>query len=259
MMVGGGTGRASVPGTGLEKDHTREAIATRLVAAAEHSYLGDFILGAIDGAVTTFAVVAAAAGAGLSSSIAIMLGLANILADGFSMGVSNYSRAKADQQIVDRARRIEEEHIQMVPHGEREEVRQIFAAKGFEGEVLEEIVSGITQDRQQWVDMMLTEELGLRLETPVPVRAGLTTFTAFVMAGIIPLFPLLFSSFMTPAMTYGASAASTGAAFFLIGLIKGWRIKKPWIVSGLETLGVGGAAALLAFLVGSLSKGFLGE
>src|SRR5262245_36078577 len=95
----------------LQSEHTEEAIARRLAAATRHSYLGDFILGAFDGAVTTFAIVAGAAGAGLSNRVALILGLANVLADGLSMAAGNFLRARSDQQMLEQFRRLEESHI----------------------------------------------------------------------------------------------------------------------------------------------------
>ena len=133
----------------LREEHTSEAIATRLASATEHSYLGDFVLGAIDGAVTTFAIVSGVAGAGMSAGVAIVLGFANVLADGFSMAVSNYFKARSDHDVVDRARRLEEVHIDKNPEGEREEVRQIFMAKGFDGDLLEKLTDTLTENRHQ--------------------------------------------------------------------------------------------------------------
>ena len=131
------------------------SVRERLAARRQHNYLGDAVLGAIDGCVTTFAVVASAVGAGFSGVVVIVLGLANLLADGFSMAVGNYLGVKSEPERVERARRAEQHHIDGVPEGEREEIRQIFERKGFGGDVLEKIVEGITRDRRLWVDTML--------------------------------------------------------------------------------------------------------
>lgn len=240
----------------LRREHTEEAIAERLAAAKRHSYLGDFVLGAVDGAVTTFAIVAGAAGAGLSNGVVLVLGLANVLADGFSMAAGNFLRARSDQQLLERHRRMEEAHIERIPEGEREEVRQIFKSKGFDGEVLEKIVQVITEDRQQWVDTMLTEEWGLQLQPPAPWRAGLVTFAAFVLAGLIPLLPTLFLLRGAIGESFIAASALTGVTFFVIGLIRGRVLDERPLIAGLETLFIGGSAAAVAFLVGRLLESF---
>ncbi len=235
----------------LHEQHTPEAIAARLSASTDHSYLGDAILGAIDGTVTTFAIVAGARGAELSPGIALVLGFANVLADGFSMAVSNYLKAKADLQVVAHARRVEESHIERIPDGEREEIRQIFLRKGFEGKVLDAAVDVITQDRRRWVDTMLMEELGLRLDPPRPLRAAATTFFAFLVAGLVPLVPLL------AGHRFGASAIATGATFFAIGAVKGRMLRTGRLRGGVETLFIGGCAAALAYVVGHAARGLV--
>src|SRR5262245_3591490 len=132
---------ATLPGReSLVAQHTPAAVAARLQENAQHSYLGDFVLGAVDGVVTTFAVVAGAAGAHFPPVVAIVLGLANLLADGFSMAVGNYLSRKSDRERVQRVRQSEQRHIEKFPEGEREEIRQIFSQKGFSGETLETIV-----------------------------------------------------------------------------------------------------------------------
>lgn len=74
------------------------AIRERLSQPPKRSHLRDFIYGGIDGAVTTFAVVAGVAGAGLSATVVIILGVANLIANGFSMAVSNYAATRAELQ-----------------------------------------------------------------------------------------------------------------------------------------------------------------
>ena len=239
----------------LQSEHTPEAIAERIAATTRHSYLGDFVLGAVDGAVTTFAIVAGAAGAGLSNGVVLVLGLANVLADGLSMAAGNFLRARSEQQLLARFRRMEEAHIDHIPEGEREEVRQIFQSKGFQGEVLDKIVEVITQDRRQWVDTMLTEEWGLQLTPPTPWRAGLATFAAFVLAGLVPLAPVLFELGQSSTHTFLLSAIMTAVTFFGVGYARGMVVDKRPLAAGLETLFIGGAAAALAYLVGKLLEG----
>ncbi len=239
----------------LHSMHTQDAIAERIASAAQHSYLGDFVLGAVDGAVTTFAIVAGAAGAGLSSGVALVLGLANVLADGLSMAAGNYLKARSDEQTLERFREMEERHIDEIPDGEREEIRQIFAAKGFDGEILKEIVNVITQDRKQWVDTMLTEEWGLPLETPRPLYSAIATMSAFVVAGMVPLVPLFFYLGSGAKQPFAITSALTAATFFGIGAVRGRVTERNAWLAGLETLFIGGIAASVAYAVGALLEG----
>lgn len=240
----------------LEAEHQPHAIRRRLESATRHSYLGDAVLGGIDGCVTTFAVVAGTVGANLPAAVALILGFANLLADGFSMAVGNYHNAQSQRQLVEKARRSEEMHIEVLPEGEREEIRQIFQAKGFEGPLLEEAVEAITRDRKLWVDTMLVEELGLQLDTPNPLRAALSTFAAFLAVGVVPLLAFLIPG-LAPETTFALSAAMTGVAFFAVGSVKGRVLEQPVWKAGLETLLTGGAAAALAYLVGAWLRQFV--
>ena len=234
---------------GLRDDHTPEAISARLAAATDHSYLGDGVLGAIDGTVTTFAIVAGTSGAGLGGGVALVLGLANVFADGFSMAVGNFMKARADREIVNRARRIEEHHVEVHPEGEREEIRQIFSRKGFSGEALDTAVEVITDDRKRWIDTMITEELGLPLETPDPMRAAWTTFIAFVVAGLVPLVPIAFT-----VGFFWISSALAAVTFLVIGVVNGWVTRRPRGRAALESLLVGGGAAVVAYGIGMLGR-----
>lgn len=234
----------------LEIEHHPHAIRERLLEQHRPRYLGDAVLGGIDGCVTTFAVVAGAVGGGFSTGVIVVLGFANLIADGFSMGVSNYLGTKSDLQAIDEIRRKERLHIEQVPHGEREEIRQIFASKGFEGEVLDKIVEVITSNHDLWIETMLREEHGFGAGMRKPVAAGVATFLAFLFVGLIPLLPFLAPG-LAASQRFVFSAVITGIAFTAIGLVKGFVVKHAVVRSGLETLLVGGTAASLAYLVGS--------
>src|SRR5687768_8567475 len=105
----------------MEHEHSTEAIAARLAAGPQQNYLRDWIYGGIDGAVTTFVVVSGVVGARLSPWIILVMGFANLLADGFSMAASNFLGTKAEQEDLKRLEAIEYRHVDLEPEGEREE------------------------------------------------------------------------------------------------------------------------------------------
>lgn len=237
-----------------EHSHTPDGIRARLDCGPSHGYLRDFVYGAIDGAVTTFAVVSGVAGAGLAPNVVIILGVANLVGDGFSMAAGNYLGTKAEVEQRQRTRLMEEHHISQFPEGEREEIRQIYAAYGFDGELLEEIVRVITSNRDRWIDTMLREEHGLAAQTPNPWRAAISTFIAFLVVGSVPLLPFLLNLLIPVPVPYLLSTLFTFVAFFLVGTAKARFVSQHWAWAGFETLIVGGAASGLAYLCGLLLK-----
>lgn len=245
---------------GLEAEHTRAAIRTRL-STRNHSYLRDFIYGSVDGTVTTFAIIAGVVGAQLPAGVAIVLALTNLAADGFSMAVSNFLGTRAERQEADSARTREQAHIAALPEGEREEIRQIFERKGFQNQDLDRVVEVITSDTRIWVETMVRDELGLLIQGASPIRAGASTFIAFVLAGAVPIAPylILLVSGIPRFDPFPVSAALAGLTFFAIGAIKGRFVITRWQVGGIETLAVGGAAAGIAFAAGILLREIAGR
>jgi VIT1/CCC1 family predicted Fe2+/Mn2+ transporter len=241
----------------LEAEHHPAAVARRLNAPLRPSYLGDAVLGGIDGCVTTFAVVSGAIGAAFPGAVVVILGLANLVADGFSMAVSNYQGTKTAREQERRTAREEHRQIRLHPEGEREEIRQIFARKGFDGETLERVVETIAGDRDVWVDTMLKEEHGLQPRGATqPMRAGLTTFAAFLLAGILPLLPFLWP-WALPGERFTVSAIIAALVFFGIGMARGTVLGRRPLRSGIETLLMGGGAAALAYGIAALLRGFV--
>ena len=216
-------------------------------------HFDDFIYGSIDGAVTTFAIVAGVVGASLSPGIILILGFANLFADGFSMAAANYQAAKARAEFIEMKRRQEEWEIENLAEQEKQEIREIYQKKGFKDDLLEEVVRIITSRRKVWVDTMMKEELGLFEDKKRPLDSSLSTFIGFNLIGIIPLIPFVLFIFLGIETNSGAfyfSIGFTGIAFFLVGMIKGKIVKKSKIRSGLYTLIIGGGAAAIAFFVG---------
>ena len=216
-------------------------------------HFDDFIYGSIDGAVTTFAVVAGVVGASLSPGIILILGFANLFADGFSMAAANYQASKARNEFIEMKRKQEEWEIDNLEEQERDEIRDIYREKGFKDELLEEIVRIITSRRKVWIDTMMKEELGLIEDEKNPMDSSISTFIGFNIIGIIPLIP--FMVFMAMGIEPNSEAfiyaiISISSAFFLVGMIKGKIVKKSMMRSGIYTLIIGGIAAIVAYMVG---------
>lgn len=241
----------------LEQDHRADAIRRRLRKGPQPSYLSHAILGGIDGCVTTFAIVSGSIGAGFGGLVAVVLGFANLLADGFSMAVSNYEAIRAEEELNQTVRETEAHHIEHVPDGEREEIRQIFRNKGFEGELLERVVETITADPRIWIETMLSEEHGIAKSAASPLKSAATTMAAFIAVGAVPLAPFLFPG-LPPDVTFTISALLAAVMFFTIGLLKSRQLGLPIIRGGLRTLLTGTTAAAIAYSVGVLLQSLIG-
>lgn len=238
----------------LVNAHTPAAIASRFEQSARPSYLRDWVHGGIDGAVTTFAILAGVAGANFSARVMLIVGLANLLADGFALAAGNFVATRAVRENVTRLAAEETMQIETVPSGEREEIRQLYAAKGFEGEDLDRVVDVITADRERWLATMLREEHGLPAATADPWLAAMSTFSAFVVCGAVPLAPLISGigdGILGPALL------ATGV-FVAIGALKSRWSTASWWRSGLETAAIGMGAAAIAYAVGALLRGLSG-
>lgn len=216
-------------------------------------HFDDFIYGYIDGAVTTFAIVAGVMGASLPSVIILILGFANLFADGFSMAAANYQASKARNEFVQMKRKQEEWEIDNLEDQERDEIRDIYKEKGFRDELLEDVVRIITSKRKVWVDTMMKEELGLIEDEKNPAHSSVSTFIGFNLVGLIPLIPFMIFMMMGIDLNKTAfvySIVGVCAAFFLVGMVKGKIVKKSMTCSGISTLIIGGIAAVVSYLIG---------
>lgn len=230
----------------LEHSHDPESIQRRLAENRNSNYLRDFIYGSIDGTVTTFAIVAGVVGAEMSTKAIIILGFANVLADGFSMASSNYLGTKSEIDESEKIRTYEMRQLKDSPTGETEEIRQIFLRKGFRGSTLESIVTTIVHDEKEWLKTMLQEEYGLGMNFRTPIFSALSTFIAFISFGLLPMLPFILN-FRTPFLFASVIA---GLSFFIIGALKSRWSLENFLISGAKSFGIGSLASLIAFLTG---------
>jgi len=173
------------------------------------------------------------------------------------MAIGNYLSSKSDKEFIQKERKREEWEIEHYPQGEIEEIRAIFRKKGFKGKDLEKAVETITSNKKVWVDTMMADELNLVEENTSPVKKGAVTYMSFILIGIIPLIPYLLSfiSETIKASVYSLSIIMTFFAFFFIGSAKVYVTGKNCLKSGLETLFIGGVAAIIAYGIGYLLSG----
>ena len=220
-------------------------------------YLREFVYGGIDGAVTTFAVVAGGFGANLDPGILIILGFANLLADGFSMSVGAYLSAKSERDNYDKHEKIEYWEVENLPEVEREEIAEIYREKGFKGELLDKIVDHICSNKDLWVSEMMKDELGMIRDSKSPFKIGLATLISFILVGFIPLMGYLWDFFFpTDLNIFLWTSILTGVAFLIVGWLKGIVNQTSAIRSISETVALGLLAAIVAYYVGDILESF---
>ncbi len=216
-------------------------------SALAGEYIKDFIYGANDGIITTFAIVTGAAGAGFSPLVVIVLGFANLLADGFSMAASNYLGSSSEEALFKEEEKREIREVEEKPEAEREEVREVLNKFNFDKADAENLTQTIAKNKSFWVDFMMRYELGM-LPAASSVKAAVVTFLAFISIGSLPLLPFVFISSNGNTILY--SIASTAFALFVTGSFRSFFTKKHWFLSGFEMLFIGGIAAGVSYGVG---------
>lgn len=220
-------------------------------------YLREFVYGGIDGAVTTFAVVAGGFGANLDPGILLILGFANLFADGFSMSVGAYLSAKSEQENYTKHEKIEYWEVENLPEVERTEIVEIYRKKGFEGELLERVVDQICSNKDLWVAEMMKDELNMMRDIKSPFKIGLATLISFVLIGFIPLLVYLWDFFFpTTHNVFLWTSVLTGLAFMVVGWLKGFVNQTSALRSISETLALGLLAAVVAYYIGDVLKTF---
>lgn len=213
-------------------------------------HIKDVVYAANDGIVTTFAVVAATVGGSLSPLTILIVGVANLFADGFSMASGDYLGSKSEEDFYAKEEATEKGEVRKRPDEERAEIRDILSRKGYAGAELEDMVRLVTANKTMWVDLMMHDELGMQKPGgDSPLQSATLTFGSFVVAGSIPLLPYIFLGVEAP---FRIAVSGTAAALFVIGALRSIFSGRSWIASGAEMLAVGGSAAALSYGIGAL-------
>lgn len=212
-------------------------------------YIRDVVFSANDGLITTFAVVAGVAGAGLAPAVVVILGLANMFADGLAMALGNYLGTKSRADFERANRKLEEMEVAAVPDRELQEIKDIAVRRHIPAPRIAEWVSIITADKKTWVDEMMVWELGIIPgQQNNPVKNAVATFLSFTAAGFLPLTPYVFG---VPGNNFLQSIIITALTLFAVGSLRTFVTKRHWFRSGVEMLLVGGTAAVAAYAVGA--------
>ena len=212
-------------------------------------YLKDAVYAASDGIVTTFAVVASVVGAALDPVIILIIGLANLLADGFSMAAGNYLGSKSEAALYHEEYRKKEEEIKRAPESERQEIEKLLLARGFKGEQLETMLNSMMQNKAFAVDFLLGEGKGLtKPEEGHEKRAAIVTLIFFLVVGAAPLLPYVLLSGSGHQFLY--AVIFTSLTLFIVGAARVIYTGGRWILGGLEMLLIGGIAAVIAYGIG---------
>ena len=242
--------------------HDPTAIEERLRSRRTRSafrlgaYVKSLVYGGLDGIITTFAVVSGVAGAELGAAVILILGVANLMADGVSMGIGDYLSTKSEREYYDREARRQAWEIDHFPDGQRAELRALLRDQGYSEADADRMVDVQTRDRDRWVNAMMIAELGMVRDDANPLGNAAATFASFVTFGSLPLLVYLVGLAVpiSAGTAFPVAVALTAAALFGLGAARVFVTGRNPVRSGLEMLLVGGFAGVVAFAVGALLK-----
>mmetsp|Transcript_9572 Transcript_9572/g.14844 ORF Transcript_9572/g.14844 Transcript_9572/m.14844 type:complete len:291 (+) Transcript_9572:150-1022(+) len=231
----------------------------------EGGMLKPVIFGGLDGILTSFAIVAGAAGGDLPTGVVLILGFSNIFADALSMGVGEFLSSKAESEWILNERKREQWEFQNYPEGELQEMIELWVKKGMSQKDAESVVTTMAKYDEFFIDIMMTEELGLQVpeedHLQESFKEGVVMFCSFATFGALPLLgyaviPSLFPE-LGEEILFACACVVTGIVLFIMGSVKSLFSTTVWYACGLETLLLGGACATVAYTLGQLIDGFV--
>ena len=218
----------------------------------EHMQLGgvavrEVVFGANDGLVSNVALIAGLAGGTSDSRIIVLGGIAGMVAGTVSMALGAYVSTKSEREFRESEEAREYWEIENVPDLEVAETRRIFRRKGITGPLLDEVVGVISRDKEQWVQLMMTDELGFPNQAPRPSHSSITMGISFAIGAFFPIAPYFL---LEGSSALAGSFAFSGFALFAVG---GWRASFSSgnvIRKGAEMVALAGAAVAVAYFIG---------
>jgi VIT1/CCC1 family predicted Fe2+/Mn2+ transporter len=235
----------------------RAATDGTVVATQEHreghhqtNWLRDVILGGQDGLVNILGIILGVIAGGGSDTVLLVAGLAAAITESISMGAVGYTSSISERDFYLSEKGRESTEIDTMPAAEGQEIREIYAAKGFSGPLLDSVVDTITANREVWLTTMMDEELHLQpVQTRDIIRTAVVIGVATLVGHLIPLLPFFLLA-RTPALVV-AIVLST-IALFAVGAYTAVSLVGDWRKAGLRFVVIGLGAAAIGFVVGRL-------
>ena len=233
----------------------QEGRAHELHGTVDSKLVKAAVYGANDGIITTFAVVAGVAGAGFSPAIILVLGFANLIGDGISMGIGDYLGERSEDRFKQHQSEIEKWEIHNIPSEESKELKHFFKSREVSDEDAKKLSATIQKYPKLWGEMGFLDEMGeLPKKAEKLWQSGVVTIIAFGLAGLLPLLPYIIEALggsFGEISNFHLSMVSTALTLFFIGSLRTIVTKGHWWKNGLEMLFIGAIAAAAAYATGA--------
>lgn len=223
-----------------EHDHTHRDVSGGWLRAAT--------FGAMDGLVTTIALIAGVGGGGAGRDVIVLTGLAGVVAGAFSMALGEFASVGTQNDAVDAEAAVERRELARHPRAEQHELASRFREMGLTGPTADAVAREVHADPDLALRMHLSQELGVSLDDqPSPWTAAVSSFAAFAVGGIVPLV-----SFLLGAPSLWLGLAVGGAGLLVAGALTSRFTSRSWWAAALRQLAFGAIAAGATYLVGML-------
>lgn len=212
------------------------------------------VFGAMDGLVSNLALMTGVAGGELSRSTIVLTGLAGLAAGAFSMAAGEYTSVASQRELVEAELDVERRELRKHPKDEEAELAALYETRGVEPALAREVARQLSKDPEQALEIHAREELGVDPgDLPSPLVAAVSSFGSFALGAFLPVLPyLLGATVIWPAVLLAL------IGLFLCGAVVARVTARSWWFSGLRQLAVGGAAAGVTYLLGSVFGGVVG-